>query len=157
MIYKTGMYRIVWTVGCWALKFPRLHLWHYIRTFFALWNPKEWAESVKKIVGGNLEVNRNESTRWRASRNKEQWGIPLCPVLFCLPYGSLLVMRRADPLNRKLTEEEQHTGFNQLGGDGVKPNSYGLLNGQLVIIDYGDQPSYQLAEAAKWFEEWRQQ
>lgn len=158
MTCKTGMHRVVWFVGRWVLKFPRIHLLHYTR-FFPILNPrklKEWAESWSRIAGGNFEVNRNEGARWRASKNKESYGIPLCPIRFCLPYGLLVVMRRAEPLNRALTAEEKSLGFQALDGDGLKPDSYGLLDGQLVAIDYGGMSSAFHAQAAEAFRRnWR--
>lgn len=67
----------------------------------------------------------------------------LCPVVFSIPGGWLLVMRRATPL----TDEEWQTFDAQKFVDGngehrvpaeTKRDSFGLYGGKVVAIDYGN-------------------
>lgn len=64
-----------------------------------------------------------------------------CPIVFSLPYGLLVVMPRV----REMTDEEflefdvdgfLNQGSYRIPGE-AKSNSFGWLNGKVVIIDYG--------------------
>jgi hypothetical protein len=111
-----GVTRTVLLIGPWAFKFPSMVEW---RLF---------------LLG--LLANMQERTFSRV-------GWPeLCPVLWSLPGGWLVVMRRA----RELTREE----FDQLDleawldrGDYMIPaepkmDSFGWIGKQLVAVDYGN-------------------
>ena len=65
----------------------------------------------------------------------------LCPVVFSIPGGWLLVMRRADPLT-----DDEWSAFDPKAfcdqEDYIIPaenkrDSFGKINGQIVAIDYG--------------------
>lgn len=72
------------------------------------------------------------------SKTKNPW---LCPVLFSIPGGWLIVMRRA----RSLTFQEFESTDIKAWLDSsyytipteIKIDSFGKLNGKLVVIDYG--------------------
>lgn len=111
-----GCTRTVLLFGAWAIKVPATVEW---RLF---------------LLG--LLANMQE-TLW----SKTGWP-ELCPVLWSVPGGFLVVMRRA----RVLTDEEfmsldLKTWINC--GDytvpaEIKSNSFGYLDGRLVAIDYGN-------------------
>lgn len=115
-----GVTRRVLLVGQWALKFP---------------NPKEWRLFLLGLLANMQEAMFSE-TNWPE----------LCPVLWSLPGGWLVVMRRA----REMTEEEYDAfdveTFIQCGADDGqyvvpverKPDSFGWLDGRVVAIDYGN-------------------
>lgn len=66
----------------------------------------------------------------------------LCPVLWSLPGGFLVVMRRARVLTDEEFERIDLESFVQ--GDGyivpaeIKSDSFGWLDGRLVAVDYGN-------------------
>lgn len=70
----------------------------------------------------------------------------LCPVTFGMPGGWFLIMRRARSLTLErffqLFPSEDEFNMWRDGGDYLvpveyKPDSVGLLNGQVVAVDYG--------------------
>jgi len=111
-----GTTRTVWLVGPWAFKFPSLTKW---RLF---------------LLGllANMQEREFSATKWPE----------LCPVVWSIPGGWLVIMRRA----RVLTRQE----FDQLDlkawldrGDYVIPaelkiDSFGWIGEQLVAVDYGN-------------------
>ena len=119
---RTGMSRDVLCIGRWALKFPKLRTW---RAF---------------LIG--LLENMQERDLWK----RGDWPQLLCPVVFALPGGWLVVMGRATPLT-----DAQAEGFDPLAileqNDGLaipaepKASSFGMLDGRLVVVDYGDNPN----------------
>jgi hypothetical protein len=66
----------------------------------------------------------------------------LCPVLFSLPLGLLIVMPRARELSDSEFSQIDFHGFIERDGYRVpveaKSNSFGWLKGRLVAIDYGN-------------------
>lgn len=65
----------------------------------------------------------------------------LCPVVFSLPGGWLVVMRRARPLTCDEFNDFDSREF-ITRSDGVipveeKPDSFGWLDGRIVAVDYG--------------------
>lgn len=111
-----GVTRHVLLVGSVAIKVPRV---------------SEWRLFLLGLLA-NMQEAIFSKTRWPE----------LCPVLWHVPGGWLVVMRRA----RVLTDDE----FAALDleswvdrGDyvipaEVKPDSFGYLDGQLVAVDYGN-------------------
>lgn len=74
----------------------------------------------------------------------------LCPVLFSLPLGFLVVMPRCEPVNREywevrngpydwdafwLGDDDEEIKLTDMVED--KWDSLGILNGRLVAVDYG--------------------
>lgn len=62
----------------------------------------------------------------------------LCPVVFYIRGGWLVVMRRAEPL----TDAEWHwldeLAFRDVMGPAeIKRDSFGRLDGRIVVVDYG--------------------
>jgi len=108
---KRGANRIVWLVGNWALKLPRLQSWRGF--LFAL-------------INNQTEVERQ--------------GPGYCPVVFWIPGGWLTVQRRAEPLTRlewELFDSSRFIRAYGLQGVETKPCSFGKVDGQIVAVDYG--------------------
>lgn len=111
-----GVTRTVWLIGPLAFKFPSL---------------VEWRLFLLGLLA-NMQESKFSKTGWPE----------LCPVLWSLPGGWLVVMKRA----RELTREE----FDSLNlsswvdrGDYVIPaelkmDSFGWIGEQLVAVDYGN-------------------
>lgn len=89
---------------------------------------------------------RWESFLWGLQGNMQERdfsGQPgLCPVRWSIPGGWLLVMRRAEPIVRELTDAEyeafadrEDCSYHALVEN--KIDSFGILDGELVAIDYG--------------------
>lgn len=101
----------------------------------------EWAIKIPVIVEWRLFLHGLLANMQENKFSKFGWP-ELCPVLWAIPGGFLLIMRRA----RVLTDCE----FIKLDmvawvdrGDYVisaeiKSDSFGYLNGKLVAIDYGN-------------------
>lgn len=135
-----GATRTVILVGRWAVKLPRLG---------AGWRP---------FLRG-LCANGIEREWWRDTRDPR-----LCPVLFGVPGGWLLVMPRCEPIGEPDENDEperylEHVGQLEAfcGADGtlsipaeLKADSFGWLDGKdasgepqehlgrLVAVDYGN-------------------
>ena len=115
---RAGAMREVFLVGRWAIKLPKL--------------TSDWRQFLRGLLS-NME-----------EREFSAKGYPeFCPVVFSLPCGWLVVMRRAEPLT-----DEFLAGFDRLQfimpDDGrlfpevePKDDSFGMLDGRVVIVDYG--------------------
>ena len=112
---KNGTTRTVFLISKYAVKIPSFFSW--------------------KMFLHGLLANMQE-----ASFSKTKWP-ELCPVLFELPGGFLIVQKRAEPID---AEEYYSLSFYELTirKDYIvpaedKPNSWGKINGKIVAIDYG--------------------
>ena len=120
MVILKGATRWVFLVGPWAIKVPYVKYGRYENTGF------------RSFLYGLL-ANDQEARFSKLSPK-------LCPVVFHHPFGLLLVMKRTKPLPVELTEEEYQAFINE--ADAVlpvenKPDSFGLLDGKIVAVDYG--------------------
>jgi hypothetical protein len=66
----------------------------------------------------------------------------LCPVLFYLPGGFLVVMPKAEVMDEDAFADFDYEGFINSVADMVLPveekaSSFGMLDGRVVAIDYG--------------------
>ena len=65
----------------------------------------------------------------------------LCPVIFGMPGGWFLIMRRADPLPRSWYFEMDYEAFVNHKDYCVpvenKQDSFGVYQGRIVAVDYG--------------------
>lgn len=114
--FKQGSTRNVILVGDWALKFPRMC---------------EWRLFLRGLLAN---IQESQFFGFRFSN-------VLCPVLWAIPGGFLLCMRRAEPLRRDVWERmdiERWLKEQQLSGicEG-KLDCFGIVNGQTVVVDYG--------------------
>ena len=115
--FKFGVTRVVLLVGPLAMKFP---------------NPGGWVRFLQGLLANIQENGWHRSTPM------------LCPVLFHLPGGLLVVMRRCEPLadwehGRMKAWYDRLTAETYVGEDMVEPKtcSFGWLKGRLVAVDYG--------------------
>lgn len=116
---KAGCTRIVWLFPKFIIKFPRL-----------LFGIKQ-----------GMQANRNERNWWNWYKDSR-----MCPVWFSDPWGFVIVMPRASQpwvLNNrtKYPPEElwniiEQGFFKGLPEDSI-PENIGLLNDELVMLDYG--------------------
>lgn len=114
-----GATRAVFLVGRYAFKVP-----------FAF----SWKHFLLGLIANMQEV----------SFGRAKWP-ELCPLVWWLPAGLLVVMRRAEPLT-----DEQWTAFEPTISDGwlvgdeyyvpcePKMDSFGMIDGRIVALDYGN-------------------
>lgn len=108
-----GVTRHVLLVGGLAIKVP------------ALWS---WKLFLSGLLA-NMQERAFSRTGWPE----------LCPVLFALPGGWLLIMRRAEPIPDEVELDFQHLIDQpeyQIPAE-AKRDSWGLLDGRIVAVDYG--------------------
>ena len=114
---RQGITREVFLTRRYAIKIPKLiYGWH-------------------KFLCGLL-ANMQEATFARA-------GWPeLCPVVFSIPGGWLVVMRRAKPLSDAEWEAFDAPAFCETADYLIpaefKQDSFGMLDGRIVAVDYGN-------------------
>jgi hypothetical protein len=124
-----GCTRRVYLIGKYAIKIPQFHYeWHHF------------------LLG--LLANMQEVT---FSKMKDE---RLCPVLFYIPGGWLIVMPRCIPISRKIFYDLDVTRFWPDENEDYHPanvcerasfnvpvenkqDSFGYYNGKIVAIDYG--------------------
>lgn len=114
-----GVTRFVILTRRYAIKVPRFW-WHH--TF-------RWQMFLFGLLG-NMQEREFARTKWPE----------LCPVVFSLPGGWLVVMRRAQPLHDDLTDAQYDAIVNRPDYHVPaehKVDSFGILDGRIVAIDYG--------------------
>lgn len=111
-----GTTRVVILLGGWAIKIPA-------------W--QEWRLFLLGLLA-NMQECKFWETRWPE----------LCPVLWAIPGGCLVVMRRARPLSKK---EFNTIDLKKWVNRGeyvipveIKMDSFGWIDGNLVAVDYGN-------------------
>jgi hypothetical protein len=108
-----------------------------------------------KLFRQNRLVNDEEFRKYREWQQKgaeRVSGVGLCPILFRLPWGLLNVMPRAAPVpldrlnkdqdflsNGAVSFEEMNAASVLMGrnADTGKVDTFGFVNSELVIVDYG--------------------
>lgn len=112
---RTGATRRVLLIGEIAIKVPTV---------------RSWGLFLYGLLG-NMQERNFSRTGWKQ----------LCPVLFALPGGFLLVMRRARPLVLIDWHEFDYDRFVDQPDYRVpaeeKMDSFGWLDGRIVAVDYG--------------------
>jgi hypothetical protein len=106
----------------------------------------QWAIKVPSFVEWRLFLHGLLANMQEAKFSKTGWP-QLCPVLWAIPGGWLLVMRRAEPMSREQFDTFDYAqwikGGNDLDdGEWVIPveeklDSFGYVDGRLVAVDYG--------------------
>ena len=125
-INRTGASRIVFELKTVVVKIPN------------------FTYSWQNFLCGIL-ANIREGQTWRYNNTYDQLECDsrlLCPVLFTSWGGWFLIMQKADKVLsfdefEALPEVELAEHLRTFPGDDTGPN-YGLLNGRLVKIDYGN-------------------
>lgn len=112
---RHGSTRVVLLIGRWALKLPSLYSWpHFLRGLLC-----------------NMQEAMFSATGWPE----------LCPVVLSIPGGWLVVMPRAHPISREEFFSMDYESFVQRPDHVVpverKLDSFGMLDGRLVAVDYG--------------------
>jgi hypothetical protein len=115
------------------------------------WRLRAWL----KLFRQNRLVNNEEFRtfqKWQEKGAEKVSGVGLCPILFHLPWGLLNVMPRATPVpldrvnkdqdflsNGGVSFEEMNAASVLMGrnADTGKVDTFGFVNGELVVVDYG--------------------
>lgn len=160
---NNGLFRVVRLTRRFAFKSPRIlefrglqlewqHYGNPASRPSIPWKIRTWLKLFEQSRLVNEEEARTYK-EWRRNGSRRIAGVGLCPIVFHLPWGLLNVMRRASPvpLNRisgsqnswsdgaAVTVEEMDAAAMIMGrrSDVRKADTYGLLNGELVVVDYG--------------------
>lgn len=116
MKLRTGSTRAVLLVGCLAIKLPALVSW-------------------RRLLLGLL-ANMQERQFWTMKHPA------LCPVLWSLPGGFVVVMRRAEPITRDQFDAIDWESWKDQPDLFVpcetKLDSFGWVDGRIVAVDYGN-------------------
>lgn len=62
----------------------------------------------------------------------------ICPVVWCSWGGWILIMRKAAPLTKQQYYESDISEHERYFPGDAGPSNYGLLDGRIVKIDYGN-------------------
>lgn len=113
-----GCTREVFLVGRWAIKIPQIRY--------------EWRHFLQGLL-----ANMQELQWWKNFPQPE-----LCPVLWGIPGGWLIIMRRAKPMTRDQFDAIDVKAWCDRG-DWIVPaenkmDSFGWIGDQLVAVDYGN-------------------
>jgi hypothetical protein len=165
MLWETksdGLFRVVRLTRRFAFKTPHILNRRQLKNDWKLqgtpgakpsiaWRWRTW----RKLCRENCSMNEREVKTWLEwHRNGEQKisGVGLCPIRYYLPLGLLVVMKRADKVpagrvdvshdflsNGFVSDAEMRAASLLIGRnqDTNKPDTYGLINRHLVVVDYG--------------------
>lgn len=123
-VVREGKSRVVILIGNVAIKIPYLTSSHSLLLYSMYTNYREY----------DLY---NFNPTWLFDEDELDVMIKyLAPSLWCSWFGLIQIQRRVDPLLRDLTKEEKQL-LNKYFND-IKKENCGLLNDQLVIVDYAD-------------------
>jgi hypothetical protein len=149
MLWKTnsrGAFRCVRLIDGLAFKTP--YVFKYTDLVFH-WKRAGKPKSIRWLLKdwwwdlfhAGCKHSQQEFRRWQQIREREINGVSLCPVRFHLPFGLLVVMTKADPLPHgqsvSIVEDLAAAALISRNQDTGKPDTYGLINGNLVVVDYG--------------------
>lgn len=117
MKIKHGCTRTVFLIGNYAIKIPSTYSWiHFLQGLIHNLNElKYW----KWSLSGNFIDSRF-----------------LCPIIFYIPGGWLLVMKRCQSVSEKSNLDTLYKELSSWGISDLKPNNCGLLNNSAVCLDY---------------------
>jgi hypothetical protein len=159
---NNGNFRVVRLTRRFAFKTPRILEFNGLKAEWRQhgnpsskpsvpWQIKAWF----KLFRQNRLVNEEEARtymEWQRTGARRIGGVGLCPILFQLPWGLLNVMPRAAsvPVNRisptqdpwsngAVSCEEMNAAAMLMGrnSDTGKADTFGLVNGELMVVDYG--------------------
>ena len=115
-MFRYGASRIVFCVGNYAFKFPRL------------------TQLEKGLIG-----NRWEIEMWKVWRPNFGWE-NLCPIIISDPSGFVLIMKRSkQPVafdGVKRVNDECYGYYPDINVE-YKPENWGEIEGKIVCLDYG--------------------
>ncbi len=113
---RFGSTRFIIPIGNYVLKLPRFDSW---RLF------------LNGLLGNMTEVQFNKM---------REWDDYLCPIVFSLPLGFLVVMPKCRTFNHLWDSDKKMRDKILEETNGLVENktcSFGYLNGNLVAVDYG--------------------
>ena len=118
MQIKRGTTRTVLLVGPYAVKLP---------------SGRSWRLFLHGLLG-----NQQEALWWRELKEPKA-RLTMCPVLFYIPGGWMLIMPRCKPISRSLWLKARLCSRMKRQGIPVenKPCSFGWLKDRVVAVDYG--------------------
>lgn len=165
MLWETksdGLFRVVRLTRHFAFKTPHILNRKQLKNDWKLLGTPGAKPSIAwrwktccKLFRENCSVSEREVQTWLEwHRNGEQKisGVGLCSIRYYLPHGLLVVMRRAENVpagrvdvnrdflsNGFVSFEEMRAAALLIGKDQdtSKPDAYGLIDGELVVVDYG--------------------
>ena len=112
--------------------------WGSTRIVILVW---KWAIKVPSFVEWRLFLLGLLANMQESKFSKTGWA-ELCPVVFSLYGGFLIVMLRADPLSRDQFNEIDFDKWVDRGDYRIpvenKLDSFGFLENKLVAVDYGN-------------------
>jgi hypothetical protein len=146
MLWETksdGAFRRVRLTARLAIKTPYVFKFKYL---FQLWRRAQspislswWLREWRELFYEGCKHNQQEARRWKQIGTQEVNGVSLCPVLYSQRWGLLVIMRRAAPLGRPVSMDEDMTAIGLIGKaqDTGRESTFGIIADKIVIVDYG--------------------
>lgn len=146
MLWETksdGAFRRVRLTAGLAIKTPYVFKFKYL---FQLWRRAQspialswWLREWRELFYEGCKHNQQEARRWKQIGTREVNGVSLCPVLYSQRWGLLVIMRRAAPLGRPVSMDEDMTAIGLIGKaqDTGRESTFGIIADKIVIVDYG--------------------
>jgi len=102
---------------------------------------KKYAIKIPSFVEYKLFLQGLLANMQEVAFSKTGWP-ELCPVLFYIPFGIITVMPRCEPLTREQFDKLDYFMFTLRENYVLtfvehKIDSFGILNGKIVAVDYG--------------------
>jgi hypothetical protein len=116
-----GSTRLTILCGKWAIKIP--------------YSKSEFYGYIHGILSG-WKSNRNEFV-WSKCNKETQMYSFLCPVRCSFLFSMIIVMDKATPISCSDFKNIDKQSFD-FGGYEHKQDSFGKINGEVVIVDYGE-------------------
>ncbi len=119
-IKTNGVTRLVFVFSTFVIKVPK---------------PRHWRNFLRGLIGN---INEGDTWKWNSGKYEKGTSHLLCPVIWSMWGGWLLIMKRAEPITTKQEGEVfRQDDWALFKGDDSLSN-YGLLDGVCVKIDYAD-------------------
>jgi hypothetical protein len=159
---NNGNFRVVRLTRRFAFKTPRILEFNGLKAEWRQYGNPTSKPSISwqlrawfKLFRQNRLVNEEEARtykEWQCKGARKIADVGLCPILFHLPWGLLNVMPKAVPVppnrisgsqdpwsNGVVSCEEMNAAAILMGrnSDTSKADTFGLVNGELVVVDYG--------------------
>lgn len=111
---RKGITRVVFPVGRWVIKFPRLGV-----------------GQINFLLGCLGNLRERQKTKWGI------WGDLISPCIWCSWGGLIGIQKKVDVLTVPLSDRK-YEKFKILTSE-RKPGNFGYLEGKIVCIDYGGE------------------
>lgn len=99
--------------------------------------PVSYIKFLSGLIANKYEVNHYRyAVKWNIFPKEK-----MCPILFKLPVGVIIVMRRAEPLSMEQFIGFDFDSFVYINNNAILPverknDSFGYVDGKIVAIDY---------------------